>query len=127
MVTQIEYSGVFEFMFISAMAFHQVALYEGLVYGFLLIIGGVIGFKKAQSKASLYAGSASGVAAIVFSYLGLHGNDLLALFLLAAEAIILSAFFYMRYSSSKKFMPSGMMFVVSAVSLVIYLTGILVA
>lgn len=113
--------------FLLAMAFHQVALYEGLVYGFLLIIGGVIGFKKAHSKASLYAGSASGVFAVVFSYLGLQGNDLLALFLLAAEAIILSAFFYMRYSSSKKFMPSGMMLVVSALSLVIYLTGILVA
>jgi uncharacterized membrane protein (UPF0136 family) len=109
------------------MAYHQVALYEGLVYGILLIVGGVVGYTKARSKPSLYAGATSGVLAIIFSYLGFSGNELLALFLLAAESILLSAFFYMRYSSSKKFMPAGFMVIVSAVSLVIYLTGILVA
>lgn len=109
------------------MAYHQFALYEGIVYGLLLIVGGVVGYTKAHSKASLYAGSASGVIAISFSYMGLTGNDLLALFLLAAESILLSAFFYMRYSASKKFMPAGMMVVVSGISLVVYLTGILVA
>ncbi len=91
------------------------------------MIGGVVGYTKAHSKASLYAGSASGVLAIVFSYIGLSGHDLMALFLLAAESILLSAFFYMRFSSSKKFMPSGLMVIISAISLVIYLTGILVA
>ena len=109
------------------MAYHQFALYEGLVYGLLLIVGGVIGYAKAHSKPSLYAGSASGVLAMIFSYLGFSGNELLALFLLAAESILLSAFFYMRYSSSKKFMPAGFMVLLSAVSLVIYLTGVLVA
>ena len=109
------------------MAMERVALYEGLVYGVLLIIGGIIGFSKAQSRPSLYAGSASGVLAITFSYAGLTGHDLIGLFLLAAEAILLSAFFYMRYSASKKFMPAGMMCIVSAVSLVLYLAGIIAA
>jgi uncharacterized membrane protein (UPF0136 family) len=109
------------------MSFHLFALYEGLVYGLLLIVGGVIGYTKAHSRASLYAGATSGVLAIAFSYFGLTRNDLFGLFLLAAESIILSAFFYMRYSASKKFMPAGFMLIVSAVSLLMYLTGILVA
>lgn len=109
------------------MALERVALYEGLVYGLLLIIGGVVGFSKAHSKPSLYAGSASGVLAIAFSYAGLTGHELIGLFLLAAESILLSAFFYMRYSASKKFMPAGLMVIVSAVSLILYLTGIIAA
>ncbi len=111
----------------SSMTFHQFALYEGLVYGLLLIVGGLVGYSKAQSRPSLIAGSVSGILALLFSYVGLRGNDLLALFLLAAEAILLSAFFYMRYASSKKFMPSGMMLAVSVLSLIVYLAGVLVA
>lgn len=110
-----------------SMAIHDVALYEGFVYGALLIIGGVIGFTKAQSKPSLYAGCGSGVLAIIFSVLGIRGHDLLALFLLAAEAILLSAFFYIRYTATKKFMPAGMMLGVSVISLALYLVGILSA
>ena len=107
------------------MEFHQAALYEGILFGVLLIVGGVMGFTKAQSKTSLYSGSASGLFAIVFGLIGMAGHDLLALFLLAAEAILLSAFFYIRYSSTKKFMPAGLMVIVCAVSLVMYLIGIL--
>ena len=119
--------GVFISPRISGMAFAHVALCEGIVYGALLIVGGVVGYRKAGSRPSLIMGSLSGLLAILVSSWGLKGHDLPALFLLAGEAIILSAFFYMRYANSKKFMPAGMMTVVSAVSLAMYAIGILVA
>ena len=109
------------------MAFAHVALCEGIVYGALLIVGGVMGYTKAGSTPSLIMGSLSGLLAILLSIWGLKGHDLPSLFLLGGEAIVLSAFFYMRYANSKKFMPSGMMAVVSAVSLLMYTVGILVA
>jgi len=109
------------------MTFVDVALYEGFVYGALLIVGGVMGYKKAQSKPSLIMGSTCGLLAIILSIWGRKGHDLPALFLLAGEAVILAAFFYMRYSISKKFMPAGMMMVVSFLSIFMFVTGILVA
>jgi uncharacterized membrane protein (UPF0136 family) len=109
------------------MSVSELAIIEGFIYGILLIAGGIIGYTKAQSKPSLYAGSVSGIFAIIFSSLGMVGHDLIALFLLASEAILLSAFFYIRYSSTKKFMPSGLMVLVSAISLILYLVGILTA
>ena len=109
------------------MAFAHVALCEGIVYGALLIVGGIMGYTKAGSKPSLIMGSLSGLLAILLSFWGLKGHDLPSLFLLGGEAIVLSAFFYMRYANSKKFMPAGMMTVVSAVSLLMFTVGILVA
>jgi uncharacterized membrane protein (UPF0136 family) len=109
------------------MAFVDVALFEGIVYGILLIVGGVIGYTKAHSKPSLLMGSTCGLLAIVLGIWGQRGHDLPALFLLAGEAIILTAFFYMRYSNSKTFMPAGMMTVVSIISMTMYVAGICIA
>ena len=103
------------------------ALYEGLVYGILLIVGGVVGYSKARSRPSLYAGFTSGAIALIFTYFGLRGHDLLALFLLAAEAILLAAFFYTRFNKTGKFMPAGLMTVISGLSLVLYLAAIILA
>ncbi len=105
----------------------ELALYESVVYGILLVVGGVIGYTKAKSMPSLVMGSATGILAILLAYYGLHGHDLISLFLLAAESIVLSAFFYTRFQKTKKIMPAGLMFIVSVVSLAIYLIGILVA
>ncbi len=109
------------------MAFVDIALYEAIVYGLLLIVGGVIGYTKAHSKPSLVMGSVSGFLAIILGIWGQKGHELPALFLLAGEAIILTAFFYMRYSNGKKFMPAGMMTIVSVVSMIMYVLGIIVA
>jgi uncharacterized membrane protein (UPF0136 family) len=109
------------------MPFPHVALCEGIVYGALLIVGGVMGYTKAGSKPSLIMGSSSGVIAIFLSIWGLKGHELPSLFLLGGEAIVLSAFFYMRYTNSKKFMPAGMMATVSAISLIMFSIGIVVA
>ena len=106
------------------MTVESVALYEGIVYGFLLIIGGIVGYTKSQSRPSLFMGSGCGILALLLSTYGLRGGGMIALFLLAAEAILLSTFFYMRYTSSKKFMPAGLMMGVSVFSFTLYFVGI---
>ena len=109
------------------MAFPEAALYEGIVFGALLIVGGIVGFTMSGSKPSLYAGSLSGILAIALSFIGLSGYSLIALFLLATEAILLIAMFFLRYKKTGKFIPAGLMLLVSGLSLVLFLAGILTA
>jgi uncharacterized membrane protein (UPF0136 family) len=105
----------------------ELALYEAYIYGALLVAGGFIGYKKAHSMPSLVLGSASGILAIILAFTGTHGHDLISLFLLSAESILLSAFFYTRFQKTNKFLPGGLMFVASIVSLAMFLVGILLA
>lgn len=105
----------------------EAALYEGILFGALLIVGGITGYTLSGSKPSLYAGSISGIIAISLSYLGLSGRRLLALFLLATEAILLNAMFYVRYRKTSKLMPAGFMLIVSFISLILFLVGIIAA
>ena len=102
-------------------------LYEGIIYGILLFVGGAIGYRKAGSKPSLIMGTASGILAIGFSAYAIKVNELMGLFLLAAEALVLSSFFYMRYTKTKKFMPGGLMCAISMVSFALYFVAICAA
>ena len=115
------------FNLVLVMSFQEFALYEAIVYGILLVVGGIIGFTKANSKPSLFLGTGTGVAAILFSFMGLNRDPMLAFFLLAAESMLLSTFFYMRYSVSKKFMPGGLMMAISIASFSMYCIGICIA
>ncbi len=82
------------------------------IYTILLVIGGVIGFLKAGSKVSLIM-SVAFAAALALSLIHIiviaHFDDIL----LAALLIV----FAMRLSKTKKFMPAGLMLVVTAVAL----------
>jgi uncharacterized membrane protein (UPF0136 family) len=85
------------------------------IYAALLAVGGVIGFAKARSKASLIAGLLSAlaaVAALVLSRMGYVWGLPLGMLL----AIVMFILFGYRYSLNRKFMPSGML---AAVSLVV--------
>jgi uncharacterized membrane protein (UPF0136 family) len=89
------------------------------VYAALLAVGGVIGFIKARSQASLIAGLVSAIAALVALSLSLAGywwGTALGSLL----AIILFLFFGYRYAIRNRiFMPAGLMAVVSLVVLAI--------
>lgn len=83
------------------------------IYGLLLAVGGVIGYVKAGSRPSLIAGLLSAVAA--FGALGLSvGRSQLGPPLGLVLAIVLFILFGYRYAAkTRKFMPSGMLAVVS--------------
>ena len=88
------------------------------VFGALTIAGGVMGFVKAKSKASLIAGGISGalllVAGVVIGtqiYVGL-GLGLVV-------SIALAGRFVPSFLETKKVMPAGMMSVLSVIGIVL--------
>ncbi len=89
------------------------------VYAVLLAVGGVIGFTKAGSKPSLIAGLGSAVAALIALILTSQ-NPSLGMGLGALVAILLAGFFGYRFAvKTRKFMPAGLLAVVSLIVLVV--------
>jgi uncharacterized membrane protein (UPF0136 family) len=84
------------------------------IYIVLLVAGGVTGFIKAKSKASLIASLAFAIALILCA-LGLVGISYAADIVL----LILLVFFGRRFAKSRKFMPGGLMALLTAVTLVL--------
>ena len=84
------------------------------VYALLLAVGGVMGYAKAKSRPSLIAGTASAVLELIALALTWR-NIGFGLWLGAFIAVGLTVFFGMRYFKNRKFMPGGMMAVVSLV------------
>jgi uncharacterized membrane protein (UPF0136 family) len=89
-----------------------------LVYALLLIVGGLMGF-RAGSKVSLMAGGGSGVAMLLALYVA-QSNPRAGVLAAGAISLVLSAIFGRRLAASGKFMPSGMLLLVSLVSLVVF-------
>jgi uncharacterized membrane protein (UPF0136 family) len=94
------------------------------IYGVLLAVGGLIGYFKAGSRPSLIAGLLSAVAA--FAALGLSvGRYPLGPPLGLLLAIVLFVLFGYRYAiKTGKFMPSGLLAVISLVVLAVMILAI---
>lgn len=91
--------------------FAQIVL--GL-YAALLAAGGYVGYRKAGSRPSLIAGAASASLCTLSLLLSLFFHPLRGLQLGAAVALILTLFFNYRYAAgSRKFMPAGMLAIMS--------------
>lgn len=82
------------------------------VYIVLLVIGGLIGFFKAKSRVSLIM-SVAFAAALGLCGAGIIFQSYMADLLLAALLVV----FGLRLAKTKKFMPSGLMLVVTLAAL----------
>ena len=82
-------------------------------YIVLLLLGGLMGFIKAGSKASLIASSIFAAILVLFALaiLPFHYNWIVLAFL--------AVFFGMRWVKSKKMMPNGMMTILSIVAIIL--------
>lgn len=87
-----------------------------IIYGALVLIGGIVGFVTAQSIPSLVMGSIFGIASIICG-VGMIKNCRISLYLASALVTILTIFFGYRFFSSGNFMPSGLMGLLSAITL----------
>jgi uncharacterized membrane protein (UPF0136 family) len=86
---------------------HPVALGILSAYIVLLLVGGVIGFLKAGSKASLIASVGSAIPLALVAAGAWPG--MVALVVLG----LLQAVFIVRLNKTRKFMPSGMLLVLT--------------
>jgi uncharacterized membrane protein (UPF0136 family) len=82
------------------------------IYIVLLVIGGMIGFLKAKSKVSLIM-SVTFAALLALCAVGAVFKPYMADIFLAALLVV----FGMRLAKTKKFMPSGMMLILTLVAL----------
>lgn len=88
--------------------------------GFTMAVGGVIGFIKAQSLASLFVGGTLGVLLAICGA-GIRYNHLISLGLSILITFIFTAFFGYRFYSTQMLFPAGVFFTLSLIVFVILL------
>lgn len=89
-----------------------------IVFGLLTIVGGIIGYVKAGSTASIIAGAISGIALLVAAFL-LPGNPALGLIIAGVVSLLLAGRFIPNFMQTGKVMPAGLMAVLSAIGVVV--------
>jgi uncharacterized membrane protein (UPF0136 family) len=88
--------------------------YIVLVYGLLLLVGGFMGYQKANSLPSLMMGGGSALLMLASGYAMLKKKVLGTLCALLVS-ISLSFFFSYRFFLTQNFMPSGLMAILSLI------------
>lgn len=90
----------------------EVAKISVIAFAVIVIAGGIMGYVKAKSKASLISGLVSGIALVgcfIAAQSALKGGLMGAL----VVSSLLTVVFIIRYIKTKKFMPAGMMLICS--------------
>ncbi len=88
------------------------------LYGILLLFGGIMGYVSAKSKPSLISGVVSGLLLLTSGILQWQQIST-GLILAQIVTLVLAIVFAMRLWKTRKFMPAGLMLVLSAAMLVI--------
>ena len=91
-----------------------------IAYGILAIVGGIIGYVQAKSKASLISGIISGLLLVTAGVMQLQGQGL-GLILAIVVTIALVIVFAIRLAKTRKFMPAGLMTALGVAALVVML------
>jgi uncharacterized membrane protein (UPF0136 family) len=89
-----------------------------LVFGALTIIGGVIGYVKAGSMASIIAGAITGVLLLVAGWI-LPNNRTIGLAIAFVVSLLLAAQFVPKLIRTGKVMPAGLMSILSVIGIVV--------
>jgi uncharacterized membrane protein (UPF0136 family) len=88
-----------------------------LIFGILTIAGGVMGYVKAGSTASIIAGSISGLLLLVAAFL-LPSQVVVGLTIGLIVSVLLAAQFVPAFLRTGKIMPAGMMSLLSILGIV---------
>ncbi len=91
-----------------------------LLFGLLTIVGGVIGYIKAGSTASLIAGGVSGTLLILFTLMYIK-QKAWAVYGILAVSVLLFARFITPFLETYAIMPAGLMVVLSAINIIGFL------
>ncbi len=90
-----------------------------LVYALLMLVGGVIGYRAAGSRASLIAGAVSS-AALLAAWAWSRSNPAVGFLAAAVVALALAGVFSLRLVKTGHFMPSGALLLLSIVALMVF-------
>ena len=97
----------------------QTTALEIWTYGMLMMLGGIMGYLKVGSKASLLSGVGMGLALLASGYGVWHGSRD-SLIISVVIAALLVALFAMRLVKTKRFMPAGVLAILSLAAVVIF-------
>jgi len=89
-----------------------------IVFGVLTVAGGVMGFVKAKSKASLIAGGLAGGLLLVAGWL-VGSNARPGLILGLFVSLALAGRFIMAFRKGRKLMPAGLMAILGVVGVIL--------
>lgn len=89
-----------------------------IIFGLLTIVGGVMGYIKAGSTASLIAGSVSGILLLLAAFL-LPDHLAVGLALAAIVSIALAGRFVPAFIKTGHLMPAGLMSVLSVIGIIV--------
>ena len=88
-----------------------------IVFGLLTIVGGVMGYVKAGSAASIIAGSISGILLLLAAFL-MPGNPAVGLVLALVVSVALAGRFVPAFIKTGSVMPAGLMSVLSVIGII---------
>ena len=88
-----------------------------IIFGLLTIAGGVVGYVKAGSAASIIAGAITGVLLLIAAFL-LPEYRVAGLATALIVSLLLAAYFIRKYSSTGAVMPAGMMSLLSVIGII---------
>lgn len=89
------------------------------IFGVLTIAGGVMGYVKARSVVSIVAGGICGILLAAAGHFVGTGKVQLGLILGLVVSLALAGQFVGKFLKTRKFMPAGMMSVLSVIGLVL--------
>ena len=89
------------------------------IYGVIMILGGIMGFVKVGSKASLISGVGMGLALLASGF-GVWRGSADSLVVALVIAALLMVIFAIRYVKTRRFMPGGMLAILSLVAVVVF-------
>jgi len=96
---------------------------EVWVYGVIMILGGIAGFVRVGSKASLISGVGFGLVLLVTGF-GVWQSSQACLVAAEVIALLLVVLFAIRYAKKRHFMPAGMLAILSLVAAVLFAFGL---
>ena len=89
-----------------------------IVFGVLTVAGGVVGYVKAGSVASIIAGSITGVLLLVAAFL-LPEHRAIGLATAFIISLLLAAQFAPKFIRTGRVMPAGMMSILSVIGIIV--------
>jgi uncharacterized membrane protein (UPF0136 family) len=89
-----------------------------IVFGVLTIAGGIVGYVKAGSVASIIAGSISGILLLIGAFI-LPQYRMAGFIIALMVSLLLAAQFIPKYFHTGKIMPAGLMALLSVLGIIV--------